>query len=543
MTMIYPFDCLPIHPPPQALETFTSYLIRLAEVNGIQSIHTLRHLLFPNMSFRPHLNLYNTDTLMRSFPSLAQAAHCTLEQLRQTTVFHLVNKFGCIVALPFLQDSLAPTVRFCPDCLRESAYYRLPWRFLAIPGCMKHECLLQDQCPACYQPIPHLSHCLQMARCPHCAMDLRQSPSIAMTKAQHDLTVRRTPDIVYLLTPQDWEADTFSMREGAGAWLRAIRREQHLSSPKVAAALGVSQPTIRHIELPRARREGIRFYTYLAYTDRLDTTWSQVFETIHQQPQLPRDALGMREERLRQQVEAAIHKIEAAGDRLSIMAVSHKVGLSPECFVLYPKVKALADTIPERARQQRENDLLITFQKAVACLQQEGIPITRHAISVRVPSYPDSFASYPRLVDFLSRYIPRELLLLEPRRKTHPREAELVQQIPEVAKRLLRQTERITLKRFSEALGLPVMHLYNYPTLHQQVKVSCDRCRQMQKEQQELYMLQQVEQAIEQLKAEGIPCSNIAISRIVGKHHRVLTDYPRVKALLSQYKGKSGGRR
>ncbi len=32
---------LPLHPQPQPLESITSYMIRLAEANGLQSIHEL----------------------------------------------------------------------------------------------------------------------------------------------------------------------------------------------------------------------------------------------------------------------------------------------------------------------------------------------------------------------------------------------------------------------------------------------------------------------------------------------------------------------
>jgi hypothetical protein len=287
----------------------------------------------------------------------------------------------------------------------------------------------------------------------------------------------------------------------------------------------------------------MRFQTYLAYTDRLDTTWSQAFETIRQNPQLPRDALGMREERLRQHVEQAIYTLETAGKPLSIIAVSHQVGLSPECFVLYPKVKALADTIPERARQHRENELLRGCQKAVEDLSQTGSPITRHAIASRVPGYPNSLASYPRLLGFLESYIPRELLLPETRSKTHSRETELIEQIPGVAERLLRQSDRITLKRFVATLGIPLVGLHRYPALYQQIKVGSERCRLIQKEQRETQMLQQVDQAIEQLQAQGLPCTNMAIARLVGKHHYTLTQYPQVKSRLALYKGKPSSKR
>ena len=40
----YFFDTLPVHPQPEQLESFTSYLTRLAEANGIQLVSQLLKL-------------------------------------------------------------------------------------------------------------------------------------------------------------------------------------------------------------------------------------------------------------------------------------------------------------------------------------------------------------------------------------------------------------------------------------------------------------------------------------------------------------------
>src|SRR5258707_6088600 len=50
--MAYYFDVLPLHPKPEYLESLTSYLMRLAEHNGISSIDGLSALWFPHQDRR-----------------------------------------------------------------------------------------------------------------------------------------------------------------------------------------------------------------------------------------------------------------------------------------------------------------------------------------------------------------------------------------------------------------------------------------------------------------------------------------------------------
>jgi hypothetical protein len=50
--MTYYFDVLPLHPPPEYLEALTSYLMRLAELNGISSMDGLSALCFPHQDRR-----------------------------------------------------------------------------------------------------------------------------------------------------------------------------------------------------------------------------------------------------------------------------------------------------------------------------------------------------------------------------------------------------------------------------------------------------------------------------------------------------------
>src|SRR5581483_9957190 len=50
--MTYYFEVLPLHPGPEYLESLTSYLMRLADLNGISSIDGLSALCFPHQERR-----------------------------------------------------------------------------------------------------------------------------------------------------------------------------------------------------------------------------------------------------------------------------------------------------------------------------------------------------------------------------------------------------------------------------------------------------------------------------------------------------------
>lgn len=539
MTQPYPFDCLPVHPPPQPLESFTGYMIRLGELNQVRSISALRTLLFADLSFRPHLHLHNTDTLSRAFPRFAAAAHCAVERLQATTTAHLVTKFGCKVALPFLQNSLADGLRYCPDCLDETGYYRLDWRFLALPGCERHKKRLLDRCGRCGQVIPLLNPCLRIGICPHCQADLRLGDAPFLSDDECRLTQLRTPDLAYLLTPQAWETDAPAIRASAGAWLSCQRREQKLSSVRLARQLGVPQPRVRSIESLQARREGVCFQLYLAYADALKTSWSATFAYVSQQSDLPQTATQLWAQRLLQQVEQAIDHLEQSGQPLSKMAVGRAVNLSPECLVLYPGVKPLMETLPERARQQAEQRWLRTAQTAIADLQHQRQPITRNSLYQRVPRLPRTLTRYPELRRFLARYLPADTLRARPPR-THPHQAALLQHLTTLTPSLAAQDQRVTLPLLARVLGISPAIVYGDPTLHAQITAVRQFCALTQRQRTEARFLQQAQQVVSDLTQHRQRCSIQAICQALGKPYGVLAKYPRLYALFQAVKAPPG---
>lgn len=130
---MYCFDVLPLHPQPESLESFTSYLIHLAGANGISSMDGLSALCFPHQDRRITRSI--TDYPPTSFDRLPAVGNCPTETLITTTFFHVAAKFGRST-LPqplsrFLVGCVSEHLRYCPLCLSEA---QVPYTILVFPG-------------------------------------------------------------------------------------------------------------------------------------------------------------------------------------------------------------------------------------------------------------------------------------------------------------------------------------------------------------------------------------------------------------------------
>lgn len=124
------FEVLPLHPPPEYLESLTSYLTRIAEMNGIDGYKSLATLCLPNEPVSRVRTL--KDYPLSSFSTLQSTTINPEATLLITIFYHLAKKFECSTeALPlsiFLSGSVADWLRYCPLCLRDFPYYSLAWR-------------------------------------------------------------------------------------------------------------------------------------------------------------------------------------------------------------------------------------------------------------------------------------------------------------------------------------------------------------------------------------------------------------------------------
>ena len=192
------FETLPLHPRPQPLESLTSYMIRLLEANGLQSLAS-SYFLFQTLQVTR--GAVSKDHAPSSFGILPMLSQCSEVALRQMTFVHLERKLGHQGKPISLARSLAMDLRYCPICLAERAYRLLPWRFHALQGCSIHNCRLLDRCGHCGKTIPLFASPFEIATCPHCHYDLQMAPTEPLSQNEQVRAQKITRDLEFLLLP------------------------------------------------------------------------------------------------------------------------------------------------------------------------------------------------------------------------------------------------------------------------------------------------------------------------------------------------------
>jgi hypothetical protein len=282
--MTYYFDVLPLHPKPEYLESLTSYLMRLAEDNGISSLDGLSALCFPHQDRRITRDI--ADYPPGSFDKLTIVAATTEEILRTTTFFHLAVKFGRST-LPqpmsrFLSGILGQYLRYCPMCFAEQPvrYYLLTWRFLIVTCCRKHKCRLLEACGHCDQWLPLFRSPFKVGNCPSCRHDLKLCAAPEPDEAELEVAGHIHDDIVFLLTPQLWEATSSSIVRRVGRRFADVRRMKRRTAVEVANQIGVTLTMVEGIERGNIQGKGATLQSYFKYAHYLCLSLKEIFTDV-----------------------------------------------------------------------------------------------------------------------------------------------------------------------------------------------------------------------------------------------------------------------
>jgi hypothetical protein len=289
--MTYYFDVLPRHPGPEYLESLTCYLIRLAELNGISSLDGLSDLFFPHQDRRITRDIADYPPV--SFGDLTRVGAWSEETLRTTTFFHLGAKFGRST-LPqpmsrFLSGCIGHYLRYCPVCFAEQQvrYYLLPWRFLMVTCCSKHKCRLLEACGRCGTLIPIFRSPFTLGNCPRCRYDLKLCAAASeANEAELEISTHVHDDIVFLLTPQSWEADSANVIKRVGRRLSNMRLMQRLTAVEVASQIGVTLTIVEGIERADSQGRGATLQSYFKYAHYLCLDLKEIFSDAIEAPDL-----------------------------------------------------------------------------------------------------------------------------------------------------------------------------------------------------------------------------------------------------------------
>jgi hypothetical protein len=468
------FDSLPLHPLPGRIESLSSYILRLAEANEIQSVYDLSALLNISAPTLTHLS----DYPLLSFGTIATRMSVTQGDLLATTFYHFGKKFGRSTRPSplsrFLRGSLGSHLRYCPGCLSEAGHYFLTWRFLALRGCATHHCRLLEYCGHCGASLPLLGLPLKVGVCLTCGGDLRCCFAGQLSEQEIQEVCLRTSDLEYLLSSHLCE-EINDIALTVGRKLVGLRREKQLFARHVASHTGVPESQIRGIERG-GTIQGAPFHVYMKYSDYLGISLRDVFTGTFASPGEQEEPLPItmftlptsqsqdvecmqRERELIKRLQEAIPQLKMLGKPITTRAISQFVDVTPQGLQHYPAVKALWEqTIHElhaewkKRKKQRENELVGRVQEAISALNDLQQYPSQQAISKLVYMSPGGLRYYPRVRAAITELMDQRYRLRALR--TQPPEEEVVERVQAVLTHLQSSKQTVTQKQISHEVGL-----------------------------------------------------------------------------------------
>jgi len=442
------WNLLPFHPHPEALESLTSYITRLAEANGLQSINELGALV-GGMRFSSLEK--NPDYPTVIYPGLAHLTGHSEDVWLDMTFFHLIQYFGVSMnayALhQFLAGSFATSLRYCPVCLAERmpTHYSLLWRFLLLPGCSEHGVRFLDQCGHCGSPMPIFRPVPHLTRCPFCRGDLRTCKPARLESRERELAEQRTRDLSMLLTPGHWPLWE-AQAKLIGRRFQVLRQQRDLWIPEVARRLDLETSIIRDIDyVSRFRKASLK--NYMQYAALLGYSFRDIFD--EQSLEVLAEPMG--EEGVLELVETAIRQCQARGKAPLSGRIGDLVGTTGSRLKQYPRVKKLLDHYEAQRKQEsasldplREEGLIREIEETLRRLEACSEPIVlQHVCDLVGVSYSWIVEKSPRI-----RELFREYQKNRPERQYSARrdEEEKVRLVQTAINSLVSQGESVTLR-------------------------------------------------------------------------------------------------
>ncbi len=501
VTSAYYFDVLPVHPPPERLESLTGYLTRIASANGIRRVRILSALF----DVKIYKNLW--DAPLGSFEEIALLTACTDSQILATTFFHLAKKF--ITSLHpryiagFLQNSLSSHLRYCPLCLAQAPYYRLTWRFLVLPGCNIHGCRFITQCELCKKPIPLFILPSEIGKCPLCRGDLL-AYSVDMLSEYDMRKANYVTDIEYILSPSSLAEDKDFTRK-VGYRFATLRRERQLSTQQIADCLSIPVLEVRNIE-----QGGVHQYTsllgYLKYADYIGVSLQKICEYCKN---------------------ATFDSIVYSQDICLLASLKQQ-------YIVQPFESVIIEHIQEVVRAIESSEKLVTLSDIIKQM---------HTTSKKLRQYQMVNAFWEEMLSSARNEKAKQKRLTE---------NELVEKVEPVMKVLLASGQLPTLENVGVIIGISGAKLGYYQRvkeLFEQVP-SQDYMRNKKQdkslieqlrvlEQKNLpstnLIINQVNEAVRDLSISGKKVSPYSISKIVKIPIWQLKSIPQVKAILDRF--------
>jgi len=405
---------LAIRPVPEPLESFGSYLIRTAQLNGVESLRRWYTLL----------KLHSLKRVLRDNPPLDFGAmpcllNITQDQLLATTFHYVREKFLCDRKQLFtmLSNALASNFRYCPLCVAEKGYYQLVWRLRIIPGCVQHRCQLRELCPHCGQRLPLSTSLLKIGICTYCWANLADTPAQALTDDEWGTTQVRTADWIYLLQPQSFvyqypvEEKLTQLRQSLGISFEEVARYLRLQRSVLLLFERHTTSSIMQRYIDYADYLGVSLREVLAYHEHsLDLPEAEIrrIRTVCQTRQqvFIAQADAYEEDLLQRVVQTAAH-LRASGQVDSQVAIGQQIGVAPTEMTLFPRVKCYLRQLKRARVSQRLQNRVEGIQAAITELERQGKPPSEQRINKIVGFRVDHFRHDPTIDSLVAPVIER----------------------------------------------------------------------------------------------------------------------------------------
>lgn len=186
--------------PPNPDELFSSWYLRLTQAHAVKS-HSFAKYYFPSQQFWTRdVDNMPTDYLRKIIFDSTPLTYNTIESLFLTSyqdyLFENHNPNGFtsgILPLGIVHRKRKHKgLLYCPNCLKNNAYYKKKWRLTISYVCCDCGVLLKDCCPECKKPI--VFHRLEqgnkntvmissLSLCSNCNYDLTEN-SVKATEIQ-----------------------------------------------------------------------------------------------------------------------------------------------------------------------------------------------------------------------------------------------------------------------------------------------------------------------------------------------------------------------
>jgi transcriptional regulator with XRE-family HTH domain len=532
------YDTLPLHPQPIPMESFTSYLSRLAKANDMKKVADILSIAFPlNNYLRYRLkegSLTLAESTIFSFDALPELACCSEEALLATTFFHLGRKLGSLpfsqVLVMFLGDSVAHYLRYCPACLAESRdpSYSLLWQFVLLPGCVHHGCRLLDYCGHCGQVLPLLSEKPTIAICSKCEGHLAKLTSHQLSDEEMQSVRRRTQDLEFLLTPYEKE-DIENIKRRVGQQYAHLRRMRGLKVSEVASHLQVNSRMLQALE--EGKKSGT-LKNYFIYAEYLGLS----FQDLYLSALSREDYSRIREDEWLMRAETAIETLKSAEAPITYRLVAQTMGFHTVAFRDFPRVKAFIGSF---VREQIQNSKMLKFQKsrenviskakeAIEKLNELGEAITLQGIANVTQISSQTLRKYLRGTDLLKELM--QIYYHDGTKRLKKRESDLFQKVQVALQKLETLKKPVRLQNICEMVGMTPSGLYRYPSVRSLLAETLQSpSRNLSRDED---LVAQVNKAIEKLLLNGELVGYRTVGEIVGVSPKALQQTLAVRELL-----------